>query len=121
MKATTKALQLKVGMRTSGLAPASMPAVPAGVAQLAEQPSCKRQVSGSNPLTGSQVKRHMAVSQHLGVDRFVDRMTVVHVILLACPGFAKCCLDNFFRRSPVTTLGSGHGSLLAVRVERFAG
>ena len=28
---------------------------PAGVAQLAEQPSCKRQVSGSNPLTGSQV------------------------------------------------------------------
>ena len=26
---------------------------PAGVAQLAEQPSCKRQVSGSNPLTGS--------------------------------------------------------------------
>jgi hypothetical protein len=28
--------------------------VRAGVAQLAEQPSCKRQVSGSNPLTGSQ-------------------------------------------------------------------
>jgi hypothetical protein len=28
---------------------------PAGVAQLAEQPSCKRQVSGSNPLTGSQL------------------------------------------------------------------
>ena len=28
---------------------------PAGVAQSAEQPSCKRQVSGSNPLTGSQV------------------------------------------------------------------
>jgi hypothetical protein len=27
--------------------------VPAGVAQLAEQPSCKRQVSGSIPLTGS--------------------------------------------------------------------
>jgi DNA-binding transcriptional MocR family regulator len=27
----------------------------AGVAQLAEQPSCKRQASGSNPLTGSQV------------------------------------------------------------------
>ena len=27
----------------------------AGVAQLAEQPSCKRQVSGSNPLTGSTV------------------------------------------------------------------
>jgi hypothetical protein len=44
------------GTRTSGLAPASMPAVPAGVAQLAEQPSCKRQVSGSNPLTGSYAR-----------------------------------------------------------------
>ena len=31
-----------------------MQRVPAGVAQSAEQPSCKRQVSGSNPLTGSQ-------------------------------------------------------------------
>jgi hypothetical protein len=29
---------------------------PAGVAQLAEQPSCKRQVSGSNPLTGSDAR-----------------------------------------------------------------
>ena len=29
---------------------------PAGVAQSAEQPSCKRQVSGSNPLTGSQLR-----------------------------------------------------------------
>jgi hypothetical protein len=29
---------------------------PAGVAQSAEQPSCKRQASGSNPLTGSQPK-----------------------------------------------------------------
>jgi hypothetical protein len=27
----------------------------AGVAQQAEQPSCKRQASGSNPLTGSQL------------------------------------------------------------------
>src|SRR5260370_20893840 len=32
---------------------ASMHEVPAGVAQQAEQPSCKRQVSGSTPLTGS--------------------------------------------------------------------
>jgi hypothetical protein len=32
-----------------------MQRVLAGVAQSAEQPSCKRQVSGSNPLTGSQV------------------------------------------------------------------
>ena len=33
-----------------------MQRVPAGVAQSAEQPSCKRQVSGSNPLTGSQLR-----------------------------------------------------------------
>jgi hypothetical protein len=32
-----------------------MQTFPAGVAQLAERPSCKRQVSGSIPLTGSQV------------------------------------------------------------------
>ena len=46
-------------MRTSGPGSATMLEVPAGVAQLAEQPSCKRQVSGSNPLTGSlsQVQR----------------------------------------------------------------
>ena len=42
-------------MRTSGPASATMLQVPAGVAQLAEQPSCKRQVSGSNPLTGSRL------------------------------------------------------------------
>src|SRR5215472_17922260 len=29
------------------------PSAPAGVAQQAERPPCKRQVSGSNPLTGS--------------------------------------------------------------------
>jgi hypothetical protein len=40
-------------MPTSGPASANMHEVPAGVAQLAEQPSCKRQVSGSIPLTGS--------------------------------------------------------------------
>ena len=40
-------------MRASGLRSASMQRSLAGVAQLAEQPSCKRQVSGSNPLTGS--------------------------------------------------------------------
>jgi hypothetical protein len=34
-----------------------MQQVPAGVAQLAEQPSCKRQVSGSIPLTGSTSQR----------------------------------------------------------------
>ena len=41
-------------MRTSGPSSANMHGAPAGVAQLAEQPSCKRQVSGSNPLTGSR-------------------------------------------------------------------
>jgi hypothetical protein len=34
---------------------------PAGVAQQAEQPSCKRQASGSNPLTGSQVKGYLSL------------------------------------------------------------
>ncbi len=43
-------------MRTSAPGSATMLEVPAGVAQLAEQPSCKRQVSGSIPLTGSQVR-----------------------------------------------------------------
>ena len=43
-----------LGWPTPGRTPASMRQVPAGVAQLAEQPPCKRQVSGSNPLTGSQ-------------------------------------------------------------------
>jgi hypothetical protein len=28
---------------------------------LAEQPSCKRQVSGSNPLTGSQVRGYFGL------------------------------------------------------------
>ena len=40
-------------MRTSGHGSATMQQVPAGVAQLAERPSCKRQASGSIPLTGS--------------------------------------------------------------------
>ena len=35
--------------------------------------SCKRQVSGSNPLTGSQVREGMALSETGHVDRFVDR------------------------------------------------
>ena len=68
-------------MRTSGPGSATMFAVPAGVAQLAEQPSCKRQVSGSNPLTGSQVRGDMALSGTGYVDRSVDRMSLVEVIL----------------------------------------
>jgi 23S rRNA (guanosine2251-2'-O)-methyltransferase len=38
----------------------------AGVAQQAEQPSCKRQVSGSNPLTGSQVREAIHLSDARG-------------------------------------------------------
>jgi len=45
--------QVRSRIRTSGPASATMHHVPAGVAQQAEQPSCKRQVSGSTPLTGS--------------------------------------------------------------------
>ena len=44
---------VRARMRTSGPGSATMHESPAGVAQLAEQPSCKRQVSGSIPLTGS--------------------------------------------------------------------
>jgi hypothetical protein len=47
-------------MRTSGHGSATMQQVPAGVAQLAERPSCKRQVSGSIPLTGSS-SEHMSI------------------------------------------------------------
>jgi hypothetical protein len=56
----------------------------AGVAQQAEQPSCKRQVSGSNPLTGSQFRGNIAHYQLNRVDRFVDRMTLAGIILLLC-------------------------------------
>ena len=53
-KASAGALARVPVARAAGWA--TMLRVPAGVAQLAEQPSCKRQVSGSNPLTGSQVR-----------------------------------------------------------------
>ena len=49
--------QVRAQMRTSASGWATMHRVPAGVAQSAEQPSCKRQASGSNPLTGSQARR----------------------------------------------------------------
>jgi hypothetical protein len=39
--------------------------------------SCKRQVSGSNPLTGSQASEGMALSGTGHVDRSVDRLTPV--------------------------------------------
>ena len=44
----------------------------AGVAQQAEQPSCKRQVSGSNPLTGSSSEGVRALSDHLPWDESWD-------------------------------------------------
>ena len=71
-------------MRTSALWWATMQRVPAGVAQSAEQPSCKRQVSGSNPLTGSQVRKHMTLFDTDHVDRSVDRMTLIRFILSLC-------------------------------------
>ncbi len=43
-------------MRTSAGLGLAWRTIAAGVAQLAEQPSCKRQGSGSIPLTGSQVR-----------------------------------------------------------------
>jgi hypothetical protein len=48
-------LQVRGQMRTSGPGSATMLGVPAGVAQLAEQPSCKRQVTSSILVTGSLV------------------------------------------------------------------
>src|SRR5215813_2264146 len=45
--------QVRMQIRMSTPEWVTMQRVPAGVAQSAEQPSCKRQVSGSNPLTGS--------------------------------------------------------------------
>ncbi len=45
---------------------------PAGVAQQAEQPSCKRQVSGSNPLTGSRSEGVRANLDHLPWDESWD-------------------------------------------------
>jgi uncharacterized protein YndB with AHSA1/START domain len=62
---------------------------PAGVAQQAEQPSCKRQVSGSNPLTGSQVRRVFGLFSARSVERFVERMSVIGPILLLCLGLPK--------------------------------
>jgi hypothetical protein len=67
-KGTGERPEVSDQMRTSGPGSASMHEVPAGVAQLAERPSCKRQVSGSIPLTGSQVRRDLLRWPRLGVD-----------------------------------------------------
>ena len=48
--------QVRARMRTSAGLGLAWRASGAGVAQLAERPSCKRQGSGSIPLTGSQVR-----------------------------------------------------------------
>jgi DMSO/TMAO reductase YedYZ molybdopterin-dependent catalytic subunit len=63
---------------------ATMHSVSAGVAQQAEQPSCKRQASGSNPLTGSQFRGYFGLIRSRVVDRFVDRMSLIRSILLVC-------------------------------------
>ena len=52
------------------------PDEPAGVAQLAEHPPCKRTVSGSNPLTGSTTIA--AIMPHLPA---VTRLLVVLVVV----------------------------------------
>ena len=77
LAAQSKDMQFRAGL---GYHAAS----PAGVAQQAEQPSCKRQVSGSNPLTGSQVNGVNDLLALGRVDRFVDRMTLIRAILLLC-------------------------------------
>ena len=59
------------GRPCSGL-PCSEPY--AGVAQLAEQPSCKRQVSGSNPLTGSQAQPSISRSNLRSLRRDLARI-----------------------------------------------
>jgi hypothetical protein len=73
-----------------------MQRVLAGVAQSAEQPSCKRQVSGSNPLTGSQVKPSPSASMRARIDRVQTR----------CP--AKASGWPVTRRSPSWLRRSRH-------------
>ncbi len=62
---------------------------PAGVAQQAEQPSCKRQASGSIPLTGSQVRGVFALFMPQCVERFVGRMSMAGSILMSCHGLRR--------------------------------
>src|SRR5271165_4801947 len=82
---------------------------PAGVAQLAEQPSCKRQVSSSNPLTGSQFRGCFSLIRSRLVDRFVDRMSLIRSILLVCRESPKVALSNCRadRGAPGCTPGGG--------------
>ena len=66
----------------------------AGVAQQAERPPCKRQVSGSNPLTGSQLRGDFGPASVRPVERFVERMSLIAAILLLCPGLPKVTLSD---------------------------
>ena len=43
----------------------------------AGQPTCKRQVSGSNPLTGSQVSAEFQPRQEFGVERSDPRCALM--------------------------------------------
>jgi hypothetical protein len=63
---------VRARMRMSGPGSATMHESPAGVAQLAEQPSCKRQASGSIPLTGSQISEGVQPSRSSSVESNVE-------------------------------------------------
>jgi integrase len=78
----------------------------AGVAQQAEQPSCKRQASGSNPLTGSQVRGYFDFIRSRLVDRFVERMTHAASQLLA---------GGFDLRNTAARLGHSGGGATTLR------
>ena len=66
-------------MRTSGPSSATMQQVLAGVAQLAERPSCKRQVSGSIPLTGSISRAIYLGKQRRANARRLPRLDTVDI------------------------------------------
>jgi 23S rRNA (guanosine2251-2'-O)-methyltransferase len=80
----------------------------AGVAQQAEQPSCKRQVSGSNPLTGSSSEGVRALSDHLPWDESWDE----------CRSSASCAspvdAGHLGSGSWATVCGRGSGSWATV-------
>jgi hypothetical protein len=63
---------VRARMRMSGAGSATMHESPAGVAQLAEQPSCKRQVSGSIPLTGSQLSEDFGLLESTHMESNVE-------------------------------------------------
>jgi hypothetical protein len=80
-------------MRTSAWFWLSWPSSLAGVAQMAEQPPCKRQVSGSIPLTGSPKlpTSPLTACGNAGTSDLHDAgaprdLEVPHKIPTTCPG-----------------------------------